>query len=187
MPDPEKPKREPQKAAEPGPARLYVLLAGIGLALLGVLGLFYDATFGTGDKLTSDDLAGILNVNGWRNVVYVVTGIVALAAGPRSPRTVALSLGAFYLTYGIWGLAETDRGIGSLFDTLPLGNADNALHLILGGTGLLAGLMDGGLPAMPKRKARQAPKSREPRARSGGGGRRRAPAGPPADGGAEPR
>lgn len=158
MADPEKPRREPQEATGPGPARLYALAAGIGLALLGVLGFFYDATFGTGDKLTSDDLAGILNVNGWRNVVYVATGVLALAAAPRSPRLTALGLGAFYLVLGVWGLAETDRGIGSLLDTLPLGNADNALHLILGAAGLLAALAGG--------------------ARSGGAGRRRAPAGP---------
>ena len=183
MAEPEKPEN-PSETAQPGPARLYVLAAGIGLALLGVLGFFYDSSFGTGDKLTSDDLAGILNVNGWRNVVYVATGVLALALGPRIPRVTALGLGVFYLVFGLWGLAETERGIGSLLDTLPLGNADNALHLILGGLGLLAALIDGALPKPPKRKPRER-KPREPR--SGDGGRRRAPAGPRSGDGDEPR
>ncbi len=129
-----------------------------------MLGFFYDASFGTGDKLTSDDLAGILNVNGWRNVVYVATGIVALALGPRSPRATALGLGVFYLVFGLWGLAETERGIGSLFDTLPLGNADNALHLILGGLGLLA--------ALDRRRAAGGPEAQAARAEAKAGTRR---------------
>ena len=181
MADPAMPEK-PHETAKPGPARLYVLAAGIGLALLGVFGFFYDSSFGTGDKLTSDDLAGILNVNGWRNVIYLGTGVLALALGPRAARIAALGLGAFYLVFGLWGLAETERGIGSMFDTLPLGDADNALHLILGGLGLVAALIDGALPRPPKRKPRE-----RKAARSGGGARRRAPAGPRSGGDGEPR
>lgn len=132
-------------------ARLYLLVAGAGLALLGVLGFFFDADFGTGDDLASDDLSGVLIVNGWRNVIYLATGLLALAFASTRARAVALLLGGFYLALGVWGLIETERGIGSILDAIPTGNRDNALHLAVGVLGLLAGLLDGGLskPKLP--------------------------------------
>lgn len=137
-------------------SRLYGLLAAILLTLLGVLGFFYDSSFGTGSGLASDDLAGILLVNGWRNVVYLASGLLALVLAPRTPVATALALGAFYLAFGLWGLAETERGIGSILDALPLADRDNALHLVLGGLGLVAALLDGSLrrvrPRLPRRR-----------------------------------
>jgi hypothetical protein len=195
MADSSKPKKRAPAAPHPGPARLVALLAGVGLCLLGVLGFFYDASFGTGSHLASDDLAGILDVNGWRNVVYLTTGILALALAPRFPRLTALGLGAFYLTFGLWGLAETDRGIGSILDALPLGDRDNALHLIIGGSALIAALVDGPLPSLPKRQKRRKPrgerdgkpKKAESDVKAASGGRRRSPATPRAGGGGGPR
>jgi len=138
-------------AGTAGPARLFALLAGAALSLLGVLGCFYDAGFGTGLELASDDLAGILYVNGWRNVVYLGTGLAALALAPRHPRASALGLGCFYVVLAIWGFEATDRGVGSILDALPLGDNDNALHLVVGVLGVVAALVDGPLPALPKR------------------------------------
>lgn len=150
--------RPATEAAAPGPARLYALLAGAFLALLGVLGFFYDAEFGTGDSLASDDLAGLLNVNGWRNVIYIATGLAGLAFASRAPRKTALGLGLFYLVFAVWGFDQTERDIGSLLDAVPLGDKDNALHLILGILGLGAALIDGPLPKVPERFRPKAPK-----------------------------
>ncbi len=190
--------KRPEAAPRPGPARLLALLAGIGLALLGVLGFFYDSTFGTGSQLASDDLAGILFVNGWSNVVYLASGILALALAPRFPRLTALGIGAFYLVLGLWGLSETNRGIGSILDAIPLGDNDNALHLIIGGTGLIAALVDGPLPSLPERRRRKpgkpAPAAAKPakpakaaEPTSGSGGPRRSRATPRSGGGGAPR
>jgi hypothetical protein len=181
--DAAKPSKRPSRA-DPGPARLFVLLAGMLLALLGVLGFFYDAEFGTGSSLASDDLAGILQVNGWRNVIYLVTGLLALGIGPRAPRATALALGVGFLGFGLWGLAETDRGIGSILDALPLGDRDNALHLGIGILGMLAWLADGGPASLPKLRRAKGPNSG---ARAGRGARRRSPAGPRRGGASEPR
>lgn len=148
----EDPERRDPAIGEPATARLYALSAAAFLCLLGVLGFFFDASFGSGDTLTSDDLSGILLVNGWRNLLYLVSGILALYFAARAPRATALALGAFYLALGIWGLAETERSLGSILDLLPLANRDNALHLILGGLGLAAGLLDGGLPKLRVRR-----------------------------------
>jgi hypothetical protein len=139
---------------EPGPARLYALCAGAFLALLGVLGFFFDAGFATGRDLAADDVAGIIVVNGWRNVVYLVSGLLALGFAARSPRRVAAALALFYLVYGVWGLAVTDHDIGSILELLPLTDEDNALHLALGALGAVAALADGPLPKLPSARSR---------------------------------
>ena len=78
--------RPPRATDEAGPARLYALAAGVFLSLLGVLGFFYDAGFDTGTKLAADDIAGIIVVNGWLNVIYLASGLLALAFAPRHAR-----------------------------------------------------------------------------------------------------
>jgi hypothetical protein len=147
----------------PGPARLYALGAGGFLALLGVLGFFFDAGFDTGRDLTADDVAGIIVVNGWRNVLYLLSGLLALGFAARHPRPTAAALGMLYLVLGAWGLAETDHDIGSILEVLPLTDEDNALHLVLGGLGVIAALADGPLPKSPRSRRR----AKRPRRRSG--------------------
>lgn len=159
--EPRKPRPRPEG---PGPARLYALLAGALLSLLGVLGFFYDASFDTGADLASDDLAGILMVNGWRNVVYLVTGLAALAFAARRPRATALALGLAYLVYAVWGFIVTERDIGDILGFLPLSNEDNVFHLLLAVLGLGAALIDGPLPALPETvRKRLRPPKRKPR------------------------
>ncbi len=162
---------EPLERAQP--ARLYALAAGGLLALLGALGFFYASDFGTGGDLASDDLAGILLLNGWRNLIYLVAGVLALALAPRRPREVALALGGFLVVLAIWGFAVTDRGIGSILDALPTADRDNALHLLLGILGLAAAVAEGGFRGGGPRSARAA--------------RRRSPAVPRGGAGDEPR
>jgi hypothetical protein len=135
---------------EPGPARLYALCAGAFLALLGVLGFFFDAGFGTGRDLAADDVGGIIVVNGWRNVVYLASGLLVLAFAARRPRPAAAALGGFYLLLGIWGLVVTDHDIGSILELLPLTDEDNVLHLAIGALGVVAALADGPLPRLPR-------------------------------------
>jgi len=86
-----------EAGSEAGPARLFALGAGILLSLLGVLGFFYDAGFDTGKQLAADDVAGIIVVNGWRNVIYLLSGLLALGFAPRRPRRTAAALAVFYL------------------------------------------------------------------------------------------
>lgn len=149
----------------PGPARLYALLAGGLLALLGVLGFFFDAGFATGHDLAADDVAGTIVVNGWRNVVYLVSGLVALAFAAREPRRTAAALGGLYLVLGIWGLIVTDQDIGSILEVLPLTDTDNAFHLVLGGLGAVAAVADGPLPRLRPARAKRRPRERDRRRR----------------------
>lgn len=187
----EKPDKRSPEADRAGPAQLYALLAGALLSLLGILGFFFDASFGTGSSLASDDLAGTLNINGWRNVVYLATGLLGLALASRRPRMIAFVIGTFYVVLAIWGFEVTERGIGSILDLMPLGDNDNFLHLILGLLGLGAGLLDGPLPKLPKRfrpgRSRRTDSRAMKRSRAGRGARRRSPAGPRRAADDEPR
>src|SRR5665809_54785 len=65
---------------ERSPAQIYSLVIGAVLVLSGIAGFFYNASFGSGDGTERDALLGILDVNGWHNVVHIVTGAIGLAA-----------------------------------------------------------------------------------------------------------
>jgi len=121
------------------PARLYAALVGGVLVIVGVIGFFYSASFSTGDDLRADAVFGILDVNGWHNLVHIATGLVGLAAAGYAARSYALALGLAYTVLAIWGFLETDNGAGTIIEVLPVNTEDNFLHLILGLSGLAAG------------------------------------------------
>ena len=64
------------------PARLYALLVGGVLTIAGIIGFFYSSSFDTGSELPTDEVLGILSVNGWHNIVHLATGLLGLAALP---------------------------------------------------------------------------------------------------------
>jgi hypothetical protein len=117
------------------PARLYASVVGAVLVVAGIIGFFYEPSFDTGDSIQSDEVFGILAVNGWHNVVHIVIGLIGLAsAGTNaSARLYSLVFGVVYLALAIWGFAETDN---VLIDLVPVNDEDNVLHLILGLLGL---------------------------------------------------
>ena len=121
------------------PARLYAALVGGALVVAGVIGFFYDASFGTGDDIRADSVFGILDVNGWHNLVHIATGLLGLAAAGYAARSYALAFGLAYLLIAIWGFLEAENGFGAILDVIPVNTEDNFLHLILGLTGLAAG------------------------------------------------
>jgi uncharacterized protein (UPF0333 family) len=78
-------------------ASLYALVFGIVLLVAGIAGFFYSSDFD--DPGEVDAVLGILDVNGWHNVVHIATGALGLAAfsaGANAARTYALGLGAVY-------------------------------------------------------------------------------------------
>ena len=125
------------------PARLYAVLVGGALTVAGLIGFFYNASFGSGADIVGDDrnyeVFGLLAVNGWHNLVHLATGLLGLAAAGYGARLYALGLGLVYTLIALWGFLEVDNGFGALLDFIPVNNEDNVLHLILGLTGLAAG------------------------------------------------
>ena len=86
------------------PAQLYALIFGAVLTVAGIIGFFYNSEF-TSDKTVRDAVFGILDVNGWHNLVHILTGIIGLvvASSYASSRSYAFGLGLIYLIVAIWG------------------------------------------------------------------------------------
>lgn len=117
------------------PARLYAGLIGATLLVAGIIGFFYSSSFGSpGER---DAVLGILEVNGWHNLVHLASGalgLLAFASGPAASRTYALAFGAVYIVVAIWGFII---GSGeSILGFIPINTEDNILHLILGVLGI---------------------------------------------------
>ena len=142
------------------PARLYATAVGAFLIVLGILGFFYSASFGSPG--TVEPSLGVLRVNGWLNALHIATGALGLLAAGGASRAYALAIGALYTVLAIWGFS-----IGSgeaILGFLPAAGGDEALHLVLGLLGLAAGA---GTPRQrADRPSRRIPS--EPRAQPAG-------------------
>jgi hypothetical protein len=131
------------------PAQWYCYLAGAALLLAGIFGFIADASFDTAasvdtdpggnadGQLQGDSFLGF-EVNGWHNVVHLLSGLVLLAAAPkrRSAKLVALIFG---LTYGLVTLIGLIDG-NDVLGFIPVNPADNILHLALSLAGILSAL-----------------------------------------------
>ena len=134
-----------------GGAQIFCIVVGATLILAGILGFFYEGAFSS-DESVREPVLGLLDVNGWHNLVHIATGGLTLAAGlstEAKARSWALVFGVVYLVVALWGFAI---GTGeSILSIIPVNTEDNILHLILA----LAGLATYALTA-PKRTGRAA-------------------------------
>jgi hypothetical protein len=117
---------------------------GAALTVLGIVGFFYSSSFGKPGHV--DDVFGVFDVNGWHNLVHLLTGLVGLAMarsyGPA--RVYAIGFGALYSAFAIWGFVI---GSGeSILGFLPVNSEDNVLHLLIAVVGIVAGLGTGETP-----------------------------------------
>jgi hypothetical protein len=96
------------------PARLYAAAMGALLLVLGILGFFYDASFGDLDSY--EKAFGALQVNGWLNVFYIATGSLGLLVAGASSRGYSLAMGLLYtaLAIGGWGTGWLQLAVGVL-------------------------------------------------------------------------
>ena len=115
--------------------------------MAGIVGFFYSASFGTGDGIERDAVLGILDVNGWHNVVHIASGVVGLAlvGSYGGARAYALGFGAIYLVVTLLGFLAGDGD--EIFNLIPVNTEDNVLHLLIGLAGLSAGLATPAVPA----------------------------------------
>jgi hypothetical protein len=116
--------------AERTPAQIYSLVIGAVLVVAGIIGFFYSAAFDSPGKV--DSVLGILDVNGWHNVVHIVTGAAGLAAfgyGAAGARLYAGGLGLVYLVVAIWGFILGNHE--AILSFLPVNTEDNVLHLLI--------------------------------------------------------
>jgi hypothetical protein len=134
------------------PARLFCLVVGATLVLVGLLGFIAESKFDTSSGGDPGALDGenfiIFEVNGWHNVVHILSGVFLLALMRRhdTARLAALSFGAIYGVVTIIGLIDGHDVLG-LF---PVNPADNVLHIVLTVAAIAAGLA----PARDRARAR---------------------------------
>jgi len=120
----------------PSPARLYASAVGATLVVIGIVGFFYSSSFGSPGEV--DRIFGVFAVNGWSNVVHILTGALGLFVAGYAARWYSLWLGASYVVIAFWGFA---LGPGeAILGFLPVDTGANLLHLVLGGLGVAAAL-----------------------------------------------
>jgi hypothetical protein len=116
------------------PARLYAAVAGALLLVLGIVGFFYGASFGSPGSIEA--ALGVLRVNAWLNLLYVAAGVAGLLVAGSASRAYALAAGALFTILAVWGLV-LDPG-EAIAGFLPAAGGNEALNLTLGLLGLAA-------------------------------------------------
>jgi hypothetical protein len=120
-------------------AQVYALTLGAVLVAVGVLGFFVEPSFGVGDSAQRGTLIAF-DINGWHNVVHVLSGVagLALAATAAKARLFCIGYGIVYVLVTILGFVVGDGGL--LLSLIPINTADNLLHLAIALTGIGIGL-----------------------------------------------
>ena len=122
------------------PSMLYAGVVGATLVVAGIVGFFYNAEF-TSDESVRDTVFGVFAVNGWHNVLHILTGVlglVAFGAGAYAVRSYAMALGLVYLAVAGLGFLVGDGD--SILSIIPVNTEDNILHLLIGLAGVGAAL-----------------------------------------------
>ena len=120
-------------------AQVYAMALGGVLVLVGIVGFLVEPSFGVGDSAERGTLI-LFDINGWHNVVHLLSGIVGLAmAGTAAKaRLFSIGYGVVYVLVTILGFVVGDGGL--LLSIIPINTADNLLHLVIAVTGIAVGL-----------------------------------------------
>jgi hypothetical protein len=120
-------------------AQIYAMALGGVLVLVGLVGFLVEPSFGVGDSAQRGTLI-LFDINGWHNVVHLLSGIVGLAmAGTAAKaRLFSIGYGVVYVLVTILGFVVGDGGL--LLSIIPINTADNLLHLVIALTGIAVGL-----------------------------------------------
>lgn len=129
--------------------QVYALTLGVVLVAVGIIGFLVEPSFGIGDSAQRGTLI-VFDINGWHNVVHLLSGIVgiALAATAAKARLFCIGYGVVYVLVTILGFVVGDGGL--LLSLIPINTADNLLHLVIALTGIAIGLTS---PAGARRTA----------------------------------
>ena len=123
------------------PVQTVARLVGIVFLLVGIAGFIPGITTNLyeGLEFAGDDgnaeLLGLFQVSVLHNIVHALFGVgILMAATPEGARTFLLGSGAIYVVLFLLGIL----GGG---DWVPVNDADNWLHLVLGAGLIAAGLL----------------------------------------------
>jgi uncharacterized protein DUF4383 len=120
-------------------AQVWAMALGGVLVLVGLVGFLVEPSFGVGDSAQRGTLI-LFDINGWHNVVHLLSGVVGLAmAGTAAKaRLFSIGYGVVYVLVTILGFAVGDGGL--LLSIIPINTADNVLHLAIAVTGIAIGM-----------------------------------------------
>jgi hypothetical protein len=120
-------------------AQIWALTLGTVLVVVGLVGFLVEPSFATGDSAQRGTLI-LFDINGWHNVVHLLSGVVGLAMAGTAARARLFSIGygIVYVLVTILGFAVGDGGL--LLSIIPINTADNVLHLAVALTGIGVGL-----------------------------------------------
>jgi Domain of unknown function (DUF4383) len=118
------------------------MIVGVVFVLVGILGFIPGITTHYGDLTfaghgSGAKLLGIFQVSVLHNIVHLLFGVAGIAAGraaSSAARSYLVGGGVIYLVLWIYGLV-IDKASSANF--VPVNNADNWLHLLLG-VGMIA-------------------------------------------------
>jgi hypothetical protein len=118
------------------------MIVGVVFILVGILGFIPGITTHYGDLTfaghgSGAKLLGIFQVSVLHNIVHLLFGLAGIAAGraaSSAARSYLVGGGVIYLVLWIYGLV-IDKASSANF--VPVNNADNWLHLLLG-VGMIA-------------------------------------------------
>ena len=120
-------------------AQVWALALGGVLVVVGVLGFLVEPSFAVGDDAQRGTLIAF-DINGWHNLVPLLSGVVglAMAGTAASARLFSIGYGVVYVVVTILGFVVGDGGL--LLSMIPINTADNLLHLAIAVTGIAVGL-----------------------------------------------
>jgi hypothetical protein len=141
----------PLYAMDTSPAQIWARLIGWTLVVVGIVGFFYSSAFGSPGETKA--VFGILDVNGFHNLVHILSGLLGIALGRTyaAARAYCLLLAVVYAVVAIWGFVIGDGA--AILSIVPVNTEDNVLHALIAVVSLAVGLST---PAAP------APSSHEP-------------------------
>jgi hypothetical protein len=139
------------RTAARSPAQLYALGLGLVLVAVGIAGFFWGSSFavGTSAGVEQGFVLGTLAVNGWHNLLHLITGAIGLAVAGSyaAARLYALTLGLAYAVLALLGaVAASDDALVGL---LAINTEDNILHVLIAAAGMGAGLATPAEPSAP--------------------------------------
>jgi hypothetical protein len=124
---------------ERSPAQVYALVIGAVLVVAGIIGFFYETSFAVGkDDVKADAVLGILDVNGWHNLIHLASGAagLALAGSYTGARSYSLGLAIVYTAVAIWGFILGNHE--AILNVVPVNTEDNFLHALIAVAGYAA-------------------------------------------------
>jgi hypothetical protein len=127
------------------PAQVWARVIGWTLVLAGVIGFFYSSAFGSPGE--TDAVFGVLDVNGFHNVVHVLSGALGIfvARSFSAARLYCILLAVVYTLVAIWGFILGDGG--AILSIVPVNTEDNFLHAGIALVSLVVGLSTPSVPA----------------------------------------